>query len=241
MTMKRTMMAGLLVLGVTAVPAVAVAQNASVYAVHGIPGEVLGPQADPSLPVDVSVQGGGCISALNGFTFGEIRGPLSLPPGAYTLEIRPADSIAPCSKPVLLTSPAVAVAANRSYSVVAHLTAAGAPTISAFANDVSRTEPGKGRVLVHHTAAAPAVDVTLARGAGNGPSATLAGVENPQQGAVQVRPGDYLLSIAATGGSPVVSSGTVSFAPFTTTLVYAIGSLSYEGTFQLAAKVVPSR
>lgn len=237
--MTKTLVRVLLVLGVAAAPTMAAAQNASVYAVHGIPGQVLGPQADPSLPVDVSVQGGGCIPALSGFTFGEIRGPLSLPPGVYTLEIRPADSLAPCSRPVLLTSPAVAVAANMSYSVVAHLTAAGAPTISAFGNDVSRTEPGKGRVLVHHAAAAPAVDITLARG--NGPSATLSGVENPQQGAVQVRPGDYLLSVAAAGGSPVVYSGTVTFAPFTTTLVYAIGSLSYEGTFQLAAKVIPSR
>mgnify|MGYP003520119565 CR=1 FL=1 len=36
-----------------------------------------------SLPADVSVQGGGCISSLSGFTLGEIRGPLSLPPGAF--------------------------------------------------------------------------------------------------------------------------------------------------------------
>jgi hypothetical protein len=238
--MKRTMFGTLVALGITLAPALAAAQNASVYAVHGIPGQALGlPQ---ELPVDVSVQGVGCIAALNGFTFGEIRGPLSLPAGTYVLEVRPANSVAPCANAPVLTSGPVNVMGGRSYSVVAHLTEAGAPTISAYGNDVARTEPGKGRVLVHHTAAAPAVDITLARGAGNGPSATLAGVANPAQGAVQVRPGDYQLSIAASAnpGQPVYTA-TASIAPFTTTLVYAIGSLSYEGTFQLAAKVVASR
>jgi len=238
--MKRTIVGTLAVVGIALAPAVAVAQNASVYAVHGIPGQALGlPQ---ELPVDVSVQGVGCIAALNGFTFGEIRGPLSLPAGTYVLEVRPANSVAPCANAPVLTSAPVNVMGGRNYSVVAHLTEAGAPAISAYVNDVSRTEPGKGRVLVHHTAAAPAVDITLARGAGNGPAAALEGVANPAQGAVQLRPGDYQLSIAASASpNQPVYTATASIAPFTTTLVYAIGSLSYEGTFQLAAKVVASR
>ena len=71
------------------------AQNASVRVVHGIPGADVSPAIDPATPVDVQVNGAICL--LQGFTFGEISGPYTLPAGSYTVAISLANSLEPCS------------------------------------------------------------------------------------------------------------------------------------------------
>jgi hypothetical protein len=189
-TMLSTLVAGLATLAVAAgAPTAASAQNATVYAVHGIPGNELGLPVE--LPVDVTVNGA-CVAALAGFSFGEIRGPLSLPAGSYTVAIRLANAIEPCSGPDTGLSATVNLQGGMSYSLVAHLTETADPTLSAYANNVSRTAAGTGRVIAHHTAAAPPVNITLTRGTGSGstPAATIPNLANPGQAAAEIRPGD---------------------------------------------------
>ena len=67
--------------------------DAEVYVIHGIPGIDVG--LDPELPVDITVNGG---CALENFRFGDIAGPLFLPEGNYTIDIRPANLRTPCSE-----------------------------------------------------------------------------------------------------------------------------------------------
>ncbi len=213
--------------------------DASVYVVHGIPGadleDVLGATLDPALPVDVLVNGQLCV--LQGFTFGTIAGPLALPAGSYGLEIKPANTQSPCSAATLLSATAT-VEAGKNYSIVAHLTATGAPTITPFVNDVSRTA-GSSRVIAHHTANAPAVDITLARNRSpRSPSATLRNVVNGDQASPVFQPGNWQLTIAAAGGNPVVVDGApLQFRPFKAYLVYAVGSLGNQ-TFELLLKEI---
>lgn len=241
-TTLSTLVAGLVTLAAAAgAPPSAAAQNASLYAVHGIPGDELGLAV--ALPVDVTANGS-CVAALNGLTFGEIRGPLSLPAGSYAIEVKLANAIDPCSGPTTGLTATVTLQAGGNYSLVAHLTDTAAPTLSAYANDVSRTPPGGARVIVHHTAAAPAVNITLRRGAGSGsnPAAVVDGLANPGQATATVRPGEYRLSIAPSSAPDTVVFGPagVAFQPFTTTLVYAIGNIG-TGTFRLATREVVSR
>lgn len=59
--------------------------------------------------------------------------------------------------PVISATAQVPAGAN--VSLVAHLTAAGAPTITPFVNNVSKLSAGQAWLIVRHTAAAPAVDV----------------------------------------------------------------------------------
>lgn len=206
-------------------------QNAAVYVVHGIPGADL--NIDPALPVDVEVVGAGCV--LQGFTFRSIAGPLSLPAGTYNINIKPANSASPCSEATLLPASAT-VMAGKSYSVVAHLLEGGAPTVSAFGIDLAAT-PGSARVIAHHTANAPAVDITLARNnSPKSPSATLAGVTNGAQASPVFQAGNWQLTIAAAGGSPVVvDAAPLQFRPFKAYLVFAVGSLT-NSTFELLLK-----
>ena len=53
--------------------------------------------------------------------------------------------------------------AGGDVTLVAHLDASGNPKITPFVNDVSSVPAGQARLVVRHTAAAPAVDVLAGR------------------------------------------------------------------------------
>ncbi len=194
-----------------AVPATA--QNAYVYAVHGIPGQ-------NGFPVDIAVDGN---CAVTGFTFGSVGGPLTLPAGTRFVAIYAANSMNPCSgSPALTATPNLT--AGMTYALVAHLKEDGSPTLSGFGIDLSRTQPGQGRFILHHTAAAPAVDVTVNRGdgKGNAPSATIPGFTNGDQVPAEFRPGDWYATLSV-GGSPVIGPTLLNLKPKTAQLIFAVG------------------
>lgn len=212
-------------------------QTAMVYAVHGIPGTALGaPTTD--LPVDVAV-GGTCVAALNALNFGEIRGPLPLPaPATYLVEIKPADTLNPCSKATLLSTN-VDVAPGINASIVAHLTEPGTPNLAVFVNDVSSTPPGQGRFILHHTAKAPAVDVRVYRGngKGNSPSVPIPGFANGAQVAAEFQPGVWQATLSV-GDSVVFGPAGLQLKPKTAQLVYAIGI--FPDSFTVITKTIPA-
>ncbi|HMQ34184.1 MAG TPA: DUF4397 domain-containing protein [Chloroflexaceae bacterium] len=204
------------------------AGNAGVYIVHGIPGADLG--LDPALPVDISVNGA---CAITGFTFGTITDRVALPAGSYDIAISLSDGA--CGGPVAISAPGVQLAGGQSYAIVAHLTEGGAPTAGVFPfSPVSR--PGTARVVAHHTAAAPIVDITVAR-PGGAQAATLQDVPNGASAAVDFRPGSWGVAIApGTGGAPVFEAA-LNLKPKSTYLVFAVGSLG-TGSFTVLLKAI---
>lgn len=213
-------------------------QTAFVYAVHGIPGTALG-GATTDLPVDVAIDGS-CVTALTGFNFGEIRGPLPLPaPATYTVEVKAANTLTPCANPTLLST-SVAATPGANASIVAHLTAAGDPILSVFLNDVSWPGPGQGRIVLHHTAEAPAVDVNVYRGSGRGrsPAAPIPGFSNGTQVAATFNPGNWSATLSVDG-SVVFGPTTVQLKPNTVQLIYAIGT--FPESFTLVTKEIPAK
>ena len=153
--------AGTVLAALAAAPAGAVEDGKSDLSVlHGVPG----------LTVDVYVNGS---LTLDDFAPGDLAGPLSLDPGTYTVAITASDA-ADDSSPVLGPID-IDLAADMSYTAVAHLTEGGDPTVSLFTNDLTATDSGDGRLTVRHVAAAPAVDV-LADG-----SALFEGLANPDE------------------------------------------------------------
>ncbi len=208
--------------------------TADVYVVHGINGEDLGATAE--LPVDVNISGVGC--ALQEFKFGEVVGPVPLPAGTYDVTISLANIDTPCSNDAVISA-SITLEAGKTYTVIAHLSAASAPTASLFENDLSATEPGKARVIVHHTAAAPAVDITVQRDAEDpkSPKLTIENFANGDQAAAEVRPGEWDVSIAPAGTStPVFGPAAVELKPFTGYLIYAVGTPG--STFTLITKPI---
>jgi uncharacterized protein DUF4397 len=199
----------------TAAPAAA-ADNSTVYVVHGVPG----------LTVDVYANGK---AALTGFKPGEVAGPLSLPAGSYDVAIRKAGDAATAAPAIekKLTLPAGA-----NVSLVAHLSATGTPTLTAFANPVGGLADGKARLVVRHTAAAPAVDVL----AGGKPVFT--GLTNPNQKTADVAPGTVSAAVALAGSTkPVIGPADLTLKEGQVTVVYAIGSAK-NNTLQLVTQTL---
>ena len=199
----------ILALGVTGVAA---NNNASIYVIHGIPGA-------GGFPVDVSVDGA---CALPGFTFGTRAGPISLPAGTYTIAVH-APSDGACGGPAAIGPVDLTFAGGDNKTIIAHLTDGGAPTASVFDNDFSRTGRGNARLIAHHTAAAPAVDVVVARNYfSGGPRITVPGFANGNQIITEVRPGDWQLTLEL-GGVAVYGPTSLTLNPFTAYSIYAVG------------------
>ena len=205
----------------------AVPAPASAFVVHGIPGADLG--LDPSLPVDVSVNGA---CALPGFTFGEIVGPLELPAGSYDIAIGLANGAEPCSEAPVIEANGLELTSGKSYSIVAHLDESGAPTATAFLNNTWGNRFFAG-VNVFHTAAAPRVDVRLQRENVKRWVRVLRDIGNGEAASGNVFAGGWEASIRPAGSSDTVFGPlTLDLAGDTVYLVYAVGSLG-SGTFTL--------
>ena len=141
-------------LAMFATPAVA-ADDAKVSVFHGVPG----------LDVDVYVSADTTYTAqerlLTDFKPGTFAGPVDLAGGTYNLAVFAADPNGdgdPTGDPAIKAE-GVTVPAGANITVAANLTAAGEPTLTPYVNDVSKVDAGEGRLVVRHTAAAPAVDV----------------------------------------------------------------------------------
>lgn len=182
------------------------ADTATVYVVHGV----------PNTPVNVFVNGA---STLPNFAPGTVAGPLELAPGTYEVKVFPAADTAGTGTPVITAS--ATVTAGQNVSLVAHLSAAGTPTITPFVNDVSAVAAGKARLVVRHTAAAPAVDVRA------GGAVAFAGLTSPNQAAADLAAGTISADVVLAGTSTVaIGPASVTLAEGTSTIVYAVGSAS---------------
>jgi hypothetical protein len=112
--------------------------------------------------------------ALDDFAPGTTTDDLALPAGTYSVAVFPADAADGSGTPVI--GPVdLAVPASGNVSAIAHLGADGTPTITPFVNDTAAAADGQGRLVVRHTAAAPAVDVL----AGGQP--VFSGLTNPNE------------------------------------------------------------
>ena len=182
------------------------AGTASVSVVHGI----------PNTPVNVFVNGK---STLKDFKPGTVAGPLSLPSGTYKVTVFAASNTKGTGTPVISAS--ATVEAGKNYSLVAHLTADGKPTLTAYVNDTSPVAAGKARIIVRHDAAAPAVDVRA-----NG-AVAFAKLTNPNQAQADLAAGSVKADVVLAGTTTVaIGPATLNLKEGTATIVYAVGSAS---------------
>jgi hypothetical protein len=245
--------AGLTFSGFVSNPAFAVSSPASIYIVHGIPGHDVSEGLDPALPVDVLVDGSICL--VKGLKFGDIAGPFSIPANTYSIAISLANSVTPCSNGALLGPVDVTFTAGENASVVAYLSPGSTgpvPGVTVFKNNLTATPAGESRLIVQHTADAPAVDITVSRDAfvfAIDPRITTLAVvhdvTNGQQAVAALSSGAAnnfpltTVSLTPAGeSSPVIGPYYFQLVPHTAYLIYAVGSLN-TGSFTLITKAIP--
>jgi hypothetical protein len=111
-------------------------------------------------------------------------------------------------------------------TLIAHLDENGAPTASKFVNDLSPSTLGS-RILFHHAAAAPEVDIKTRGLRGDRGLQVFPGVMNGQQGGTEYAPGNYALAVF------LADTEIVALGPAKATIeegrlyqVYVVGSAS---------------
>lgn len=184
-------------------PATAADGKGEVYVVHGITGQVLDIYLDSKL----------VLAAADPKT---IVGPLKLDAGSHRVILRNGDT------PVVKGR--FKVGSKQSVDVVAHLksdSSTGA-TITAYRNDLSPVGPGKLRLAVAHTAAAPPADIRV-----NG-DVLFSNVANGETLTVTVPAGTYQLDVvpAATEGKAIFGPVDLTLKKGTLTRVFAIGNVT---------------
>ena len=204
----------LLALG--AAPATA-ADTATVSVLHAV----------PDTPVDVYANGE---RLIDDFQPGTLTDPLQLPAGEYDLALFPADAADGSGTP-LVSADGVAVPAGANATVAAHLTEAGQPVLTPFVNDTSAVPAGEGRVVVRHTAAAPAVDVRA------GGQVVAPDLTAPDEAALTVPAGTVSADVVLAGTDTVaIGPADLTVAEGATTVVYAWGS--EDAGYELAVQAI---
>src|SRR3954449_8504065 len=200
----------------SAPPALA-ADTATVTVLHAVPGT----------PVDVYANGKELIPH---FQPGTLTDPLELAAGSYDLAIYPAGAD-PASTQPAAKADGVAVPAGANATVVAHLTESGTPVLTPCVNDTSAVPAGQARIVVRHTAAAPAVDVRA------GGTPVIQGLTNPGEQSLTVPAGTVSADVVLAGTDTVaLGPADLSLAEGATTIVYAWGSQA--AGFQLAVQTL---
>ena len=117
--------------------------SAWVSVVHGIP--------DAKVKVCVDGQ-----AAIRGFTYGEKVVNARVPVGKHRVRVVAAGRS--CHAPAILRSH-YRLRAGKSYTVVAAVKPSGTPRLKAYGNRINLVDEGTSRLVVRHTAKAPAVNV----------------------------------------------------------------------------------
>ncbi|KQV26655.1 MULTISPECIES: DUF4397 domain-containing protein [unclassified Microcella] len=218
--MRNRILAGL---GVAALATVGIAApanaisdtSADLYVVHAFPG----------LTVDVYVNDG-AEPALADFEPMDVAGPLDLPAGDYNFKVVAAGGDPTVPEEVAIELDAT-LAANTSYTAVAHPAEDGTPVLSAFVNDISEIPAGEGKITVRHTAQVGAVDVR------SGDAVLIEALANPDEADVLQLPADTYadINVVPTGtDTRAIELGDVALPAGTNIFVHAFGPME-DDTF----------
>jgi hypothetical protein len=209
--MKRTfalaaVVAGLFAFAFSAAPAGA-QDDARIHLIHGI----------PDVDVDVAVDGE---NVIEGFSFGDTE-DLSAFAGQTlaNLQVKAAGT-----DDVVIDAGDTDLPAAGNFTIIAHLDAEGTPTLGVFENDTSQAAAGEGRLVVRHTAAAPAVDVKA-----DGEVA-FSGLANSEEGSADLPAGTISAEVVPAGEDEpvVIGPADLTVEEGSALIVYAVGSLEEE-------------
>jgi hypothetical protein len=191
-------------------------EGTRIHLIHGI----------PDTPVDVEVNGE---NVIEGFQFGDTE-DLSALAGQTLAGVRVK---AAGTDEVAIDAGDLELPAEGNVTAIAHLDAEGSPTLTVFNNDTAPVGAGQGRLVVRHTAAAPAVDVRA-----NG-AVAFANLSNPNEAQADLPAGTISADVVPAGATEpvVIGPADLPVAEGASLIVYAVGSLD-GGTLQTLTETI---
>ncbi len=209
----------MLLVPVGAVAAGAVSVTSDLSVVHGVPG----------VTVDVYVDGA---LTIDDFTYETVAGPLTVASGSHLVQVMLDGEVPGTNTPVLAGT--VELPPGGNVTAVAHLDDVGRLKLSVFSNDTNMTNAGQGRVVVRHTAQAPAVDVLAAGGV------LIPNLANGEEAQADVAAASYPVTLNAAGTStqafPASGAVDLPIPSNKSVIVYAIGDLG--GAFTVVTQTI---
>lgn len=191
-------------------------QTGMVTVVHGLRGFL----ADLYLDGDL---------VLEGFRPERTTDPMQVSAGRHRFAIRAAGEPA-SSKPAL--AGAVNVDPGSNWSLVAHQSPAGEPTLSVFDNDTSAVPSGQARVVIRHTADAPPIDVRVDQ------AAFVQDLAPTRQSGGRLDAVSHDVVVAnANGQGVLVPPSNIQFVEGASNLLYLIGSAENRSVGWLAQTI----
>jgi len=146
--------------------------NAHLYIAHAAPGRNISITTNPTYPVDVSLRG---VCVAQGQSFGEIRGPFTVPPGTYAVHVTVANASAPCTGAGIFGATLGLSAGSNSLGVIG-LSSSNSVTAMITSINLSSVPAGQGRLFVVNTSQDGLVgSLTLINGTGSPISANFPG------------------------------------------------------------------
>jgi hypothetical protein len=125
---------------------------------------------------------------------------------------------------------------------VLHLDAAGNAEATAFHNDLTSMQSYESRPIVHHTAAAPMVDVTLRTDRQNVMGLACVQMINGDQCAGEVRWGVWTLTIGPPSSHEILyGPQSLMLSPWYAALLYVVGSVEHDTLTVLSKQVMVRR
>ncbi len=191
-------------------------ENGTVTVVHGLRGLLADLYLDGEL-------------VLEGFRAERTTDPMQVSAGRHRFAIREAGEPA-SSKPALAGS--VNVEAGSNWSLVAHQSPSGQPTLSVFDNDTSSVPSGRARVVIRHTADAPPIDVLVNQ------DAFVQNLAPTRQSTGSLSADSYDVVVDnAQGQGVLVPPSNIQFAEGSSNLLYLIGSANNRSVGWLAQTI----
>ena len=178
--------------------------GARIHLIHGIPNTA------------VDVEAGGS-NVFTNFQFGQTQDLSALAGNTLAgLKVKLAGT-----STVAIDAGNVALPSSGNYTIIAHLDAAGAPKLTVFQNDTSTIAAGKGRLVVRHTAKAPAVDILA------GGSPVFTNLTNPNEVKADLAAGTVAASVVPAGATTpvVIGPANLNVQAGSSLIVYAVGAL----------------
>lgn len=121
--------------------------NGHLYIAHAASGRNISSTDNPEYPVDILI-GSYCLA--HGWSFGEILGPFTLPPGSYAVKVSVADSANPCSAATVFTG-GVGLGAGTTYLGILTLNSSNQVDGQVASLDLSAIPVGESRVIATNT------------------------------------------------------------------------------------------